>query len=770
MLKFGIGQSVPRREDDRLLKGEGRYTDDLHFKNEAVGYAVRSPYAHAKITSVNATPAREADGVLLVLTAEDLEEKRNALPCAGAVPGKGGKPSVAPVRRVLASGRVRHVGEAVAFIVAESLQAAKDAADLVEVDYEPLPAVTDAKEALSEGAPLVDETIPGNLSLDWETGDAAKVEDALKKSKHRVTLELVNNRVVPTAMEPRAAIGLFDPKEGFTLHTPTQGVWGTKGYLASVLGVAPEKMKVYTGDVGGGFGMKAFQYPEQVLVLIAAEKLKRPVRWTQERGEAFFADSQGRDVVSKVTLGLNQDVKFTAYRVESIANFGAYHSQFAPYIPTLAALQVLGGVYQIPALYVNVKCALTNTPVIDAYRGAGRPEAAYMLERAVNEAARELGAGQDEIRRRNFIPESAMPYKAVNGAVFDSGNFEKNMDDAMKNANWRSFAERRKKAEAQGKLRGIGMAYYIECTLGDPTEEVTLEFTDDHRILFYVGTQTNGQGHLTTFSQVIAERLGVDIGRIELVEGDSTRKTSGGGTSGSRSLQMMGNAAFEVTGKVIEKGKKLAAIVLESDEVEFKDGLFVARGTNRSIPLLELHEKSLNINNLPEGLEKGLTASASYTKPASTFPNGCHIAEVEVDPETGVVRVVNYTVVDDFGVVINPLVVEGQVHGGMVQGLGQALTERVVFDEDGQIVTGSFMDYGIPRADDVPPIHFSTNEVRCQTNPLGIKGCGEAGTIGACPAIMNALVDALGARGVTHLDMPVTPETVWRALNEASAA
>lgn len=765
MMKFGIGQSVPRREDDRLLKGEGRYTDDLHFENEVVGYAVRSPYAHAEIKSVNAAPAREADGVLLVLTADDLGGSRNELPCAGKVPGKGGKQSAAPVRRVLAAGRVRHVGEAVAFIVAETLQAAKDAADLVEVDYEPLPAVTDAKEALSEGAPLVDEDIPGNLSLDWETGDAAKVEDALRKSKHRVTLELVNNRVVPTAMEPRAAIGFYDEGEGFTLHTPTQGVWGAKGYLASVMGVAPENMKVFTGDVGGGFGMKAFTYPEQVLVLAAAEKLKRPVRWTQERGEAFFADSQGRDVVSKVTLGLDEDLKFTAYHVESIANFGAYHSQYAPYIPTLAALQVLGGVYAIPALYVNVKCALTNTPVVDAYRGAGRPEACYMLERVVNEAARKLDVSQDEIRRRNFIPPSAMPYRAANGAVFDSGNFENNMADAMKNAKWESFAERRRKAEKRGLLRGIGMAYYIECTLGDPTEEVTLEFTDDGKILFYVGTQTNGQGHLTTFSQVIAEHLGVDIEKVELVEGDSTRKASGGGTSGSRSLQMMGNAAVKAADAVIEKGKRLAALVLGADEIEFDGGVFRAKGTNRTIPLLELHEKSMNIKGLPEGLESGLTTTASYTKEAATFPNGCHIAEVEVDPETGVVRVVNYTVVDDFGVVINPLVVEGQVHGGVVQGLGQALTERVVFDADGQIVTGSFMDYGIPRADDIPPIRFSTNEVKCKTNPLGLKGCGEAGTIGACPAVMNALVDALSARGVTHIDMPATPETVWRALH-----
>ncbi|HXV73907.1 MAG TPA: molybdopterin cofactor-binding domain-containing protein, partial [Sphingomonadales bacterium] len=408
-------------------------------------------------------------------------------------------------------------------------------------------------------------------------------------------------------------------------------------------------------------------------------------------------------------------------------------------------------------LYVNVKCVLTHTPVVDAYRGAGRPEACYMLERAIDEAAVKFGLSPVEIRKKNFIPKDAMPFKTATGTVYDSGDFARNLGDALKNARWDSFPVRRKESEAAGRLRGIGLAYYIECTVGDDTEEVTLEFTADGKVLYYVGTQTTGQGHLTTFSQIIAERLGIDLERVELVEGDSTRKSSGGGTSGSRSLQMIGNAAHQATGAAIAKGKKLAAKVLEAEEVDFADGLFRARGTNRSIAILDLAEKA-------RAAGQSLDVTTTFTKEASTFPNGCHIAEVEVDPETGVVEIVDYTVVDDFGVVINPLVVAGQVHGGVAQGLGQALTERVVFDDSGQILTGSFMDYGIPKAHHVPFIRFSTNEVRCATNPLGIKGCGEAGTIGACPAFMNAVMDALRPKGVRHLDMPATPERVWRAL------
>ena len=750
MKKFGIGQSVVRREDRPLVTGQGSFTDDLHFDNEVFGVVVRSPFAHADITNLDIGEAGKVAGVLTILTADDLAGKRNILPCLAPIPGKDGKMGAAPKRPVLVKEKVRHIGEAVAFIVAETLEQARDAADLVMVEYDPLDAITDTEQAAND---------PENLNTDWETGNEAAVDTALGKAAHVVTLKLINNRVVPTAMEPRAVVAEYDAKKGFTLYTPSQGVWGIRNNLAdNIFEMKRDKIRVVTGDVGGGFGMKAFTFAEHVLVMAAAEKLKRPVRWTQERTETFFADTQGRDIVSTVKLGLDRGGKILAYRVDSIANLGAYPSEFGPAIPTVIAVPVLGGVYRVPALYVNVKCVLTNTPIVDAYRGAGRPEAAYMLERIMSEAANQLGLGQDEIRRRNMIPVHAMPCKTITGAEYDSGNFEKNLDDAIKNANWNGFGARKEQSTKAGKLRGIGMAYYIECTLGIPTEEVTLEFADDGKVLLYVGTQTNGQGHLTTFSQIIAERLGIDIECIELVEGDSGKKDAGGGTGGSRSLQMIGNAVHVVTKEVIEKGKQLAGKVLEADNIEFQDGLFRAQGTNRSIPVMELAERA-------RALAETLTTKSSYTKAAPTFPNGCHIAEVEIDPDTGVTEVMAYTVVDDFGVVINPLVVAGQVHGGVVQGLGQALTEYTVFeDETGQILTGSFMDYGIPRADNVPEISFSTNEVPCTTNPLGVKGCGEAGTIGACPAIMNAVVDALREKGVRHIDMPATPHRVWQAL------
>ncbi|MCH8863126.1 MAG: xanthine dehydrogenase family protein molybdopterin-binding subunit, partial [Proteobacteria bacterium] len=744
--KFGIGQPVTRLEDSRLLTGNGLFTDDIRLAGAAVGTMVRSPYAHAEIKRINTDQARAADGVLAVYTAADIAGEVGEIPCVAPLPGRDGSPPKGPNRPVLAASRVRYAGDAVAFVVAETLAQAQDAAELVEVDYEALDVVTGVERALSDGAPQIFDDAPGNLSLDWEVGDEAAVQTAFDAAAHVTALTLVNNRVIPNPIEPRAAIAEYSEDAGYTLYVCSQGVASFHKALAGILNEPGERLRIVTPDVGGGFGMKAFVFDEYPLVMFAARKLGRPVKWTGERTESFVADSHGRDLVSDIKLALDGEGKILGYRVDTRANLGAYLSMFAPYIPTMAAVQVLGGVYKIPAIYVGVKCALTNTPPVDAYRGAGRPEAAYMLERAMNQAAAELGLTQDEIRRRNFITAADIPYTNATGATFDSGDFPANMESGMALADWSGFAARQKESEARGRLRGIGMAYYIECTLGAPHEEVGLTFTDDGRVELVVGTQSNGQGHHTTFAQIIADRLDVPADIIDLIEGDTARKADGGGTGGSRSLQMVGNATAAACDAVVDKGRQLAAIILETGEedISFADGLFQAKGTNRSIAVLDLAAEAGALDDLPPELAGGLSVAASYKMQASTFPNGCHIAEVEVDPETGVMAVVAYAVSDDFGVVINPDVVAGQVHGGVAQGIGQAVTENCVFEEEsGQLLTGSFMDYGMPRADDIPPIAFKLNGVPCQTNPLGIKGCGEAGTIGACPSVMNALVDAL---------------------------
>jgi carbon-monoxide dehydrogenase large subunit len=763
-MKFGIGQAVPRLEDDRFLTGRGQYTDDLSLAGEVRGHVVRSPFAHTEIRALDVTAARAATGVLDVLTADDLKHL-GPMPCDVAFPGRDGKLPAAPPRPVLATGRARYMGEPLAFIVAESLEAALDAADLVEMDLEPLPAVTDTEGALEEGAPELWPEAAGNLSLDWELGDAAATEAAFEAAVHRVKMRLENNRVVANPMETRAAIATYDEATGFTLYAGTQGVWGVQRALAkAIFDIPPERLRVVTLDVGGGFGMKGFVYPEYALVMEAAKRLGRPVRWTAERSESFISDTQGRDVVSEVELALDADHKITGFRVESVANFGAYLSQFGPYIPTLAPAQVIGGVYDIPAVYVHVRAVITNTPPIDAYRGAGRPEAAHMIECTLEQAARELGVSVVELRRKNFIREDQMPFTSAAGSKFDSGAFEALMERAMENADWQGFAGRRQASEAAGNLRGIGMGYYIESTIGMPTEEVTLEITAAGRVRFYVGTQSQGQGHLTTFAQILAERLGIDPDAIDLIEGDTAKKDGGGGTSGSRTLQMIGNAALTVCDGLIARGRELSAELWDvaAEDVSFDDGLLRVASRNLSIGLIELAGR---LDESPSANPAVLESTASYEMSGATFPNGCHIAELEIDRETGRVTLEAYTVVDDFGTVINPMIVEGQVHGGVVQGLGQALIEHCVFDpDDGGLMTGSFMDYGIPRADDVPAFSFEIKSTPCTTNPLGMKGCGEAGTVGALPAVANALNDAMASAGAEPVQMPATPERVWAVL------
>ncbi len=763
MAKFGIGQPVRRVEDQRLVTGRGRYTDDVNLPGQAYGVVVRSPHAHARIRRIDTSKAAAAPGVLAVLTAADTGDA--SIPCFVPITNRDGSRAPMPPHPILCRDKVRYVGDKVAFVVAETKAQARDAAELVEVDYELLPAVVDTAGALSSDAPPVHEACPGNLAFDWHYGDEQAVARAFAEAARIVRLELVNNRLVCNPMEPRAAVAEWDAAAGkLTVHTCTQGGWAFRDVLAANLGLPAEKVRVVTPDVGGGFGMKAMFYGEYTLCAMAARKLGRPVKWTSERSEGFLSDSQGRDHVTVAELAFDADHRILGLRCNVIANMGAYYYFFAPFIPTGAALKVLPGVYDVKCLSYGVKAVFTNTVPVDAYRGAGRPESIYCIERLMDLAAAELGVDRIELRRKNFIRPEQMPFKTAAGEVYDSGEFERVMDAALERAEWTSFPARRAEAAARGRLRGIGLCYYIESTMGDPTEHATVRFAEDGTVEVLVGTQSNGQGHETAYAQVLVERLGVPFEKVRIVQGDTDAIARGGGTGGSRSLTAEGVAIVEASDRVIEKGKIAAAHVFEAAvaDISFADGVFRVAGTDRAIGIMELAEKVRAMTVRPAGLEQGLDASASIELDAWTFPNGCHVAEVEVDPETGVTRIVRYTVVDDFGVVVNPLLVEGQVHGGVVQGIGQALLERTVYDGSGQLLTGSFMDYCMPRADDLPSFDFSTVEVRCRNNPLGVKGCGEAGSVGSCAAVINALVDALAPLGVRHVDMPATPERVWR--------
>jgi len=760
MAKFGIGQPVRRVEDQRLVTGRGRYTDDINLPGQAYGYVVRSPHAHARIRRIDTSRALAAPGVLAVLTAADTGDA--AVPCFVPMKNRDGSDAPMPPHPVLVRDKARYVGDKVAFVVAETRAQARDAAELVDIDWEPLEAVVDTAGAIGAGSPPVHAECPDNIAFDWHFGDEKAVADAFAKAARTVRLELVNNRLVCNPMEPRAAVAEWDAAAGkLTVHTCTQGGWAFRDVLAQSLGLPKEKVRVLTPDVGGGFGMKAMFYGEYTLCAFAAKKLGRPVKWTSERGEAFLSDSQGRDHVTVAELAFDADHRILGMRCRVIANMGAYYYFYAPFIPTWAALKVLPGVYDVKCLSYGVKAVFTNTVPVDAYRGAGRPESIYCMERLMDVAAAELGIDRLELRRKNFIRPEQMPFKTAAGEVYDSGEFARVMDEAVRRADWKGFAARRAEAAGRGKLRGIGLCYYIESTMGNPVEHATVRFAGDGAVEVLVGTQSNGQGHETAYAQVLVERLGVPFEKVRIVQGDTDAIADGGGTGGSRSLTAEGVAICEASDRVIEKGKLAAAHVFEAAvaDITFAEGTFRVAGTDRAIGIIELAERVRTMTVKPAGLEQGLDAAATIKLDAWTFPNGCHVAEVEVDPDTGVTRIVRYTVVDDFGVVVNPLLVEGQVHGGVVQGIGQALLERTVYDRSGQLVTGSFMDYCMPRADDLPSFDFSTIEVRCRSNPMGVKGCGEAGSVGSCAAVINALADALGVR---HVDMPATPERVWR--------
>lgn len=769
MQKFGIGQAVSRVEDDRLTRGAGKYIDDVNLANQCYGSFVRSPHANARILEIDKDSVLSLPGVLAVYTAEDLEaDEIGHVPCGAEVSNIDGSPCVKPPRPALAQHQVRHVGDAVALVLAETREQAMDAAEQLWVDYDVLDAVVETERAMAPEVPLVWEQAADNRCFHWQDGDAEATDAALAAADRTVELELVNNRVIPTSMETRGAIAeIEEDTNRLVLHVSCQGVHLMRRLLASaVFRCDPEQIRVKCYDVGGGFGMKIFLFPEYVAVAYACRKLGRPVKWISDRSEAFLADSHGRDHVTRLRLALNNDAKILGLKVETTANLGAYLSNFAPFVATAAGVSMLVGCYTIPAAHVEVKGVFTNTAPVDAYRGAGRPEAIYAIERLMDVAAFDLGITPDEIRRRNFIQSSEMPYRTAFGLEYDSGDFARNMEQALEISRWSEFPQRRSLSASKGKLRGIGLACYIERCAGGAPEEARLTVNEEGQVTLYIGTQSNGQGHETAFRQILSERLGVSFEDVSIVQGDSDLIESGGGTMGSRSVPVGGAAISASAEKLIETAKSSAAELLECavSDVEFDQGEFRIVGTDRRESFKRVAASAAGENGI------SFDEKESFAPDAATYPNGTHICELEIDVATAELEILNYTVVDDFGHVINPLLLEGQVHGGIGQGLGQALLECCAYEaESGQLLSASFMDYTLPRADDLPMIGFTRNEVPCTTNPLGIKGAGEAGAIGAPPAIINALVNALAEYRVRHVDMPVTPNKLFQILHRQAA-
>ncbi len=772
MTKFGLAQSVRRVEDPRLLKGSGRYTDDIVLPGMLHGIVLRSPHAAARLGAIDTRTAASVPGVKAIFTAADLNaDGIGPLPCAVSLNNRDGSTMASPPHPVLADGAVRHVGDPVAFIVADTAKAARDAAELITVDYDIQPALTDLAHVTDADAPLVWPDVKRNIVFDWEFGDKAQTDAQFAKAAHVTRLTVVNNRIIVSSMEARASIADYDTATGrWTLYANTQGGWLVKGLIAPVFQAEPDKFRIITPDVGGGFGMKLFLYAEHVLTCYAARKLGRPVKWISDRSEAFVADTQGRDNLTLGELAVDANGKFLALRTRVIANMGAYLSNFGPYIPTIAGTSVIASVYGFQAVYANVIGVFTNTVPVDAYRGAGRPESNYLMERLVDAAARELKIDRIELRRRNMVPPTAMPHTTPYGTTYDSGNFPMVLDAALKQMDYQGFAARRADAIKRGKRRGIGLSYYLEATGGDPTERAEIRFADDGFVDVYVGTQSTGQGHETAYVQLTSQRLGVDAEKIRIRQGDTDVIPVGGGTGGARSLYSEGQAILLTADSVIEKGKQAAADVMEASpaDIAFADGRFSIVGTDRGIDIIDL---AATQRQKAAAGQQAITLDAAEIANIDrhTFPNGCHMAEVEIDPDTGVVEVVRYRVADDFGKAVNPLIVRGQVHGGVAQGFGQAVMESTAYDaSSGQLLSGSFMDYALPRANDLPDIEVDLLEVPCTGNPLGVKGAGEAGAVGSPPAVINAIIDALSADGITHIDMPATPEKVWRALSKAA--
>ncbi|PZW50938.1 carbon-monoxide dehydrogenase large subunit [Humitalea rosea] len=769
-LRFGIGQSVPREEDPKLLRGEGRYTDDLALPGQAYAFMVRSPYAHGVIRGIDTEAARAMPGVLAVLTAADLTGY-GAMRCAMPLKNIDGSPLRSPARQPLAADKVRFVGDPVAVVVAETRMQAKDAAEAVMLDIDALPAVTDPAAAAEPGAPLLYDDIPNNMVLDWQFGDPVKIEAAFAAAAHVTKLSIDNNRIVVCAMEPRAAIGVW-AEDRYTLHLGCQGVFGLRAQLAGILNVPVEGLRVLTGQVGGSFGMKASVYPEYVPLLHAAKLLGRPVKWTDERTSAFLSDCHGRSHQVDAALALDAEGRFLAVRLNATADMGAFLSPVTPLMGTMNFAKNVQSNYATPLIGVHTKSMLTNTTPITAYRGAGRPEGNYFMERLIEQAALETGKDAVALRRLNHIPAAAMPYPAASGSTYDGGEFSAILDQALTAADWDGFGTRLADSQARGKLRGRGIGNFLECTAPPAAEMGGIRFEADDTVTIITGTLDYGQGHWTPFAQVLHQYLGVPFHAIRLLQGDSDELIAGGGTGGSKSLMASGAAIVEASALVIERGRQAASWALEAapEDILFEAGKFTIAGTDRSIDIMELAAKLREAEDLPDDVPGKLDVRHIFKEAPQAYPNGCHIAEVEIDPETGIVEVVKYSTVNDFGVIVNPLLVTGQAHGGIAQGIGQALLERVVFSEDGQPMSGSLTDYALPRATDVPSISFESHPVPATTNPLGAKGCGEAGCAGSLPAVMNAVVDALRPLGVGHFNMPATPERVWQAIASAKAA
>ncbi len=777
--KYAIGQPVPRKEDPTLVRGLGRYTDDISLPGQAYGVMVRSPIAHGVLRAIETDDAKAMPGVLAIYTGADLVAAGLEKMGAGMnFKQRDGSDMPKPTQSVLAQDKVRYVGDPVAIVIAETRNQARDAAEAVFLDIEQLPAVTRAAEAVKPGAPQLWDATPGNVVLDFHHGDAEGVEKAFREAAHVVSMEIDNPRVVVNAMEPRSAIAEYDAgEEHYTLRLGCQGAFPMRNNIAGLLGVSQDKVRVLVGNVGGSFGMKSAPYPEYLALLHAAKTLGRPVKWTDERSESFLSDSHGRSHEMKQALAFDKDGRITALRVEGYGNIGANLSNGTVMQPTGNVVKNTISVYATPLQEVSSKAVFTNATPVGPYRGAGRPESNYYIERLLDTAAHEMGIDRIEIRKRNHIQPNQFPYKTPAGTTYDSGDFTGVLEKAVEASDYHGFEARRQESLKKGLLRGLGIGQYLEVT-GPPAKEMGgIRFEDDGSVTLITGTLDYGQGHATPFAQVLSARLGIPFDKINLLQGDSDELIAGGGTGGSKSMMASGQAIFEASEVVKDQGAKIAAHLLEASaaDIEFhvgpNGGAFEIVGTDRRIGIMELAEQIRSGVDLPSDVPQTLSVAHIAEGPPFSYPNGCHVAEIEVDPETGVAQVVKYTMVNDFGVVINPLMVEGQAHGGVAQGLGQALLERVVYDEDGQPQTGSYMDYALPRATDMPPMATDYHSVPAKTNLLGVKGCGEAGCAGAMPAVMNALVDALRRDyGITHIDMPATPLRIWEAIQTATAS
>ncbi|MEK9899462.1 MAG: xanthine dehydrogenase family protein molybdopterin-binding subunit [Rhodospirillaceae bacterium] len=786
MTGTGIGASIKRVEDQRFLTGNGNYTDDINRPGQSHAWILRSPHAHATINGIDTSKAEKADGVIAILTGADMAaDGVGGLPCGWQIHNKDGSPMAEPAHPPLAVGKVRHVGDQVAIVIAETRDAARDAAELIEVDYGVLPAVVSMDAAL-DGGTLVHDDVPNNRCFDWELGEKDAVETAFADAAHVVAIDLVNNRLIPNAMEPRAAISEYDRSTGqYTLHTTTQNPHVIRLLMgAFVLQIPEHKLRIVAPDVGGGFGSKIFHYAEEAILTWAAAKVNVPIKWTAERSESFATDAHGRDHETHAELALDKDGKFLGLRVATKANVGAYLSTFGSSVPTYLYATLLAGVYTTPAIYAEVQTVFTNTVPVDAYRGAGRPECTYLLERLVTKAARQIGMDPVELRKLNMIQPDQYPYQTPVALQYDCGDSPATFESALKAADYAGFEKRRAAAEKAGKLRGIGISTYVEACGIAPSavagalgaraglyESAQVRVHPTGSVTVYTGTHNHGQGHETTFAQLVSESFGIPADQVEISHGDTDQVQFGMGTYGSRSLAVGGPAILKACNKIIDKAKKIAAHIMEADvsDIEFADGKFTVAGTDKEMAFGEISLAAYVPHNYPiEEIEPGLDENAFYDPLNFSFPGGAHICEVEIDPETGDVDVVGFTAIDDVGRVVNPMIVEGQVHGGLAQGVGQATLEGCVYDEDGQLLTGSYMDYTMPRADDLPSFSVATQGVMGASNPLEVKGVGEVGAIGSPPAVVNAILDALAPLGVEDISMPATSQKVWQAIQNSN--